>query len=81
MPGIQAFFQPVQNISVGGQQTRSQYQYVLQSTDLEALQNFAPKLEAALRRVPGIQDVNSDLALRARSTVCRSIAMQPRASA
>ncbi len=69
VPGIQAFFQPVQNISVGGQQTRSQYQYVLQSTDLEALQNFAPKLEAALRRVPGIQDVNSDLALRARSTV------------
>ncbi len=69
VPGIQAFFQPVQNISVGGQQTRSQYQYVLQSVDLDALQNFAPKLEAALRRVPGIQDVNSDLALRARSTV------------
>ncbi len=59
----------MQNISVGGQQTRSQYQYVLQSADLEALQDFAPQLEAALRRVPGIQDVNSDLALRARSTV------------
>ncbi len=41
----------------------------MQSADLDALQAFAPKLEAALRRVPGIQDVNSDLALRARSTV------------
>ncbi len=52
VPGIQAFFQPVQNISVGGQQTRSQYQYVLQSADLDALQAFAPRLEAALRAVP-----------------------------
>ncbi len=69
VPGIQVFFQAVQNINVGGQQTRSQYQYVLQSPDLDVLQTFAPKLEAALRRVPGIQDVNSDLALRARSTM------------
>jgi hydrophobe/amphiphile efflux-1 (HAE1) family protein len=65
--GIQAFFQPVQNISVGGTQSRSQYQYVLQSANLDTLRVYAPQLEAAMRRVPGIVDVNSDLALRARS--------------
>jgi hydrophobe/amphiphile efflux-1 (HAE1) family protein len=67
VPGIQAFFQPVQNINIGGQQTRSQYQYVLQSADLEALRVYSQKMELAMRAIPGVLDINSDLALRARS--------------
>lgn len=67
VPGIQVFYQPVQNINIGGQQTRSQYQYVLQSADLEALRVYSQKMEQAMRTIPGVLDINSDLALRARS--------------
>ena len=67
--GIQAFFQAIQTINVGGVQSRSQYQYTLQSPDLEGLRTFAPILEAKIRTLPGILDVNSDLQMRARSTM------------
>jgi HAE1 family hydrophobic/amphiphilic exporter-1 len=67
VPGIQVFFQPVQSIIIGATQSRSQYQYTLQSPDLEALQAYAPQLEARMREIPGVVDVNSDLQLRARA--------------
>ncbi|NJL50335.1 MAG: efflux RND transporter permease subunit, partial [Blastochloris sp.] len=67
VPGINAFFQPVQSISVGAISSRSQYQYTLQSTDLEALRAFAPQLEGRMRQISGVQDVNSDLQIKARA--------------
>jgi len=67
VPGIQAFFQPVQSINVGGLQSRALYQFVLQSSDIEALRTFAGQIETAMRGIPLIQDANSDLALRARA--------------
>ncbi|MBL8567574.1 MAG: efflux RND transporter permease subunit [Phreatobacter sp.] len=69
VPGIQAFFSPIQSITVGTVQSRSQYQYMLQSPDLDALRQYAPILEAKMRTLPGILDVNSDLQMRARSTI------------
>ncbi|MGL4289491.1 MAG: efflux RND transporter permease subunit [Phreatobacter sp.] len=69
IPGIQAFFQPIQSITIGAVQTRSQYQYTLQSPDLEALRHYATILEAKVRDLPGILDVNSDLQMKARSTI------------
>jgi HAE1 family hydrophobic/amphiphilic exporter-1 len=41
--------------------TKSQYQYSLQAPDTEALYRDAPKLEAALRNSPMLQDVTSDM--------------------
>src|SRR6187549_1587199 len=35
VPGMQAFFQPIQNINLGGRLNKSQYQYTLQSNDTE----------------------------------------------
>src|SRR6184192_1073487 len=35
IPGVQAFFQSIQNLSIGGRISKSQYQYVLQSGDTE----------------------------------------------
>jgi hydrophobe/amphiphile efflux-1 (HAE1) family protein len=67
VPGIAIYFQPVQSISIGAVQSRSQYQYTLQSTDLEGLRTFAPRLEERMRRVPGLVDVNSDLQMGART--------------
>ena len=67
VPGINIYMQPVTSINVGAVQSRSQYQYTLQSTDLEALRKFAPLLQERMGQIPGIVDVNSDLQMRARA--------------
>ncbi len=61
IPGIRVFMQPPQPVRIGGQLTKSQYQYTLQSTDTKELYEYAPKLEAELRSKPQLQDVTSDL--------------------
>jgi hypothetical protein len=50
-------------IRIGGQQSRSVYQYTLQSIDSAELYEFGPKLEQELRKLPSIIDVSSDLQL------------------
>ncbi|NJO54882.1 MAG: MMPL family transporter, partial [Bacteroidales bacterium] len=65
--GINAFFQPVQSISVGAVSSRSQYQYTLQSTDLNALRTYAPQIEGRMQQIPGLLDINSDLQIKARA--------------
>lgn len=61
VPGIRAFPQNLPMIRIGGQLTKSLYQYTLQDVDLKELYLWAPILEAKLRTLPGFQDVNSDL--------------------
>ncbi|HEY9663586.1 MAG TPA: efflux RND transporter permease subunit, partial [Allocoleopsis sp.] len=61
VPGIKAFLQNPPAINIGGQQSKAQYQYTLKSPSFEELQQYAPELEAALRQLPELQDVNSDL--------------------
>ena len=51
-------------IRIGGMQSRAQYQFSLQDPDTEELYRVAPGFEAALRNVPGLLDVNSDLQIR-----------------
>jgi hydrophobic/amphiphilic exporter-1 (mainly G- bacteria), HAE1 family len=63
VPGIKVFLQNPPAINIGGQQTKAQYQYTLQSPSFAELQQATPKLEAALREMPELQDVNSDLQL------------------
>lgn len=63
VPGIKVFLQNPPAINIGGQQTKAQYQYTLQSPSFAELQQAAPKLEEALRKLPELQDVNSDLQL------------------
>ncbi|HSR97095.1 MAG TPA: efflux RND transporter permease subunit [Kofleriaceae bacterium] len=58
--GIQLFLQASQDVRVGGRGARTQYQYTLQSADLNELNSWAPKLAQALRRLPEVKDVNSD---------------------
>jgi HAE1 family hydrophobic/amphiphilic exporter-1 len=59
--GINVFMQVPPTIRIGGMLTKSQYQYTLQSPNTAALYADAPKLEAAMRELPGLQDVTSDL--------------------
>ena len=59
--GVMVFLQVPPTINVGGKLTNAQYQYTLQSPDTKELYTDAPKLEAALRKLPMLRDVNSDL--------------------
>ncbi|MCE5244010.1 MAG: efflux RND transporter permease subunit, partial [Desulfobacteraceae bacterium] len=61
VPGITAFLQVPPTISMGGQQSRSLYQYTLQGPDTKELYHWAGLLESRLAELPGLQDVNSDL--------------------
>jgi hydrophobe/amphiphile efflux-1 (HAE1) family protein len=60
IPGIVAFIQPVQDIQIGSRISRTQYQYTLMDTDPDELASWAPKLRAALARLPEMRDVASD---------------------
>jgi hydrophobic/amphiphilic exporter-1 (mainly G- bacteria), HAE1 family len=65
VPGINAFPQLLPPIRIGGNLTKSQYQFTLQTPDTNELYSYAPKLETKLRSDPQfrnqLQDVTSDL--------------------
>jgi len=48
-------------VRIGGNQSRSLYQYTLQSSDLDALYRGTAEFEKRMRALPGLSDVNSDL--------------------
>ena len=64
VPGIQVFLQNPPPIRLGGQLTKAQYQFTLQSPEIQELYEHAPKLEAMIRELPGLQDVTSDLQIK-----------------
>jgi HAE1 family hydrophobic/amphiphilic exporter-1 len=64
IPGLNVFMQIPPTIRIGGTLTKSQYQYTLQTPDTNELYQDAPKLEAALRSLPQLQDVTSDLQVK-----------------
>jgi HAE1 family hydrophobic/amphiphilic exporter-1 len=68
VPGINAYPQMLPTIRIGGQLTKSQYQFTLQSPDTKELYDAAPKLESKLRSDPRVvnllQDVTSDLLIK-----------------
>jgi HAE1 family hydrophobic/amphiphilic exporter-1 len=64
VPGMQAFFQSIQNLNIGGRPSKSQYQYTLQSGDTEALYRLAPEMSNNIAKVPGLLDVTTDLYIK-----------------
>ncbi|HEY1261196.1 MAG TPA: efflux RND transporter permease subunit, partial [Stellaceae bacterium] len=58
--GARLFLQAVQDIRVGGRQSNAQYQYSLQGDDAQTMFEWAPKVEEALKKVPGLTEVNLD---------------------
>jgi HAE1 family hydrophobic/amphiphilic exporter-1 len=60
IPGFSAFPNMPQNLNLGGRPSPTNYQYTISSVDKEELYAFAPKLESAMRGLPGMLDVNSD---------------------
>jgi len=61
VPGIKVSLQNPPPISLGGQSTTGLYQYTLQDTDLDELYHWTDVLLARLRKLPGFEDVNSNL--------------------
>jgi len=61
VPGIRVYMQNPPVINVGGVSSKSQYQYTLQSDDLEALYQAADAMTNQLKDAPELQDVTSDL--------------------
>jgi len=61
IPGLNVFMTVPPAIQIGGRSAKSQYQFTLQSPDIEALDTAAKRLEARMRTIPQIQDVTSDL--------------------
>jgi HAE1 family hydrophobic/amphiphilic exporter-1 len=61
IPGIKVSLQNPPPIRLGGQITAGQYQYTLQDTDLSELYQWTDTLLARLRKLPGFEDVTSNL--------------------
>jgi HAE1 family hydrophobic/amphiphilic exporter-1 len=61
VPGISIFFQPIQNINLGGKLSKSQYQYTLTSNDTATLYGLAPEMRDKIAKIPGLLDVTTDL--------------------
>jgi HAE1 family hydrophobic/amphiphilic exporter-1 len=64
VPGMQIFFQPIQNINLGGRLNKSQYQYTLQSNDTDTLYRVAPELRDKIAKLDGLLDVTTDLYIK-----------------
>ncbi|HYZ61641.1 MAG TPA: efflux RND transporter permease subunit [Acetobacteraceae bacterium] len=58
--GITIGMQVRQDIQVGGRASAAQYQYTLQSGDIDELTRWAGTLEAKMRAMPELRDVTSD---------------------
>ncbi len=64
VPGIAVYMRPVQNLQLGGRQSKSRYQYTLQSISAGELNVWAIKLQEKLRADPLFRDITSDSQLR-----------------
>jgi HAE1 family hydrophobic/amphiphilic exporter-1 len=61
IPGMKVFLQNIPTIRIGGQLTKTQYQFTLQDADTEELFQWVPVIQEKLSKLPGFQDVTSDL--------------------
>jgi multidrug efflux pump len=77
IPGGTLVMQPVQDLRIGSRPSSSQYQYTIRSDTLSDLNLWAPRLQAALRELPQLADIRSDLqtrGLQARISIDRDAA-------
>jgi hydrophobic/amphiphilic exporter-1 (mainly G- bacteria), HAE1 family len=65
LEGVATFMQAAQDIRVGGRPTRALFQYTLQSADLDELNQWAPRVLEALKKLPQLADISSDQQLDA----------------
>jgi multidrug efflux pump subunit AcrB len=61
VPGMEVYLQNPPTVRIGGQVSKSLYQYSIQSPDRQQLYEAARALRKALSQVDGIEDLTSDL--------------------
>jgi HAE1 family hydrophobic/amphiphilic exporter-1 len=69
VPGIRTYIQNPPSIRVGDRQSKAEYQYTLQSIDMNALYDWSARVTHAFAALPGFQDVTNDLDLNSPSVV------------
>jgi hydrophobe/amphiphile efflux-1 (HAE1) family protein len=77
IPGAQLYLQSNQELQIGGRGSATQYQYSLTSDSLADLNTWAPKLMAAMQKLPALKDVatdQQDKGLRAQLVIDRDTA-------
>ncbi len=60
VPGAALYLQGVQDLRIGARLGNAQYQYTIQSDNLEDLTRWGPTLLEQMRKLPGLADVSSD---------------------
>lgn len=68
LSGASLVLQPYQDLRVGGRASSAQYQYTIRGDSLTELTEWSSKLLAAMRKVEGIVDVNTDQQTRGLQT-------------
>jgi multidrug efflux pump len=60
VPGASLFLQAGQDLRIGGRQSSAQYQYTIQSENLDDLVKWGPILLQQMKTLPGFTEVNTD---------------------
>jgi multidrug efflux pump len=60
LPVASAFLQASQDLRIGGRSSSALYQYTIQSDNVQDLSHWGPILLSEMKKIPGLQDVNSD---------------------
>ncbi len=58
--GARLYMQASQDVRLGGRATRTQFEFTLQDANLAELNEWAPKILAAMRKLPQLRDVATD---------------------
>ena len=61
LTGITLYMQPVQDLTIEGTVSKTQYQFILQDPDPAQLAEWTPKLVDKLKQLPQLADVASDI--------------------
>jgi HAE1 family hydrophobic/amphiphilic exporter-1 len=64
IPGITVYFNPIQNLRLGGRVSKSRFQYIMKSVDDRGMLDSSEKLMALMRPDPIFRDVTSDAQLK-----------------
>jgi multidrug efflux pump len=60
IPGATVFLQAGQDLRIGGRQSNAQYQYTIQSDNVDDLVTWGPRLLTEMRKLRMLTDVNTD---------------------
>jgi multidrug efflux pump len=60
LPVASAFLQAAQDLRIGGRGSNALYQYTIQCDNVNDLSKWGPILLTEMKKLPGLQDVNSD---------------------